>query len=121
MSAAERASEASSAEQANESAVRVNEQTEEQMARHSTRRFHSHSTQRAKSEERENWEMIADKIWERTNFGQKFELVFPTFMAQLVHYCREQACYPRAWRATGLFFRVEGFVSFYFFLSSPII
>ena len=39
MSAAERASKASSAEQANELVVRANEQTEEQMAQYSTRRF----------------------------------------------------------------------------------
>ena len=42
MSAAERASEASSAEQANELTVRANERTEERMAEYSTRRFHSH-------------------------------------------------------------------------------
>ena len=40
MSAAERASEVSSAQQANEWVVRANEQTEEQMAQYSTRRFH---------------------------------------------------------------------------------
>ena len=40
MSAAERASVASSAEHANEWAVRVNEQMEEHMAQYSTRRFH---------------------------------------------------------------------------------
>ena len=45
MSAAERAIGASSAEQANEWAKRVNKQTEEQMAQCSTRQFHSHSTQ----------------------------------------------------------------------------
>ena len=43
MSAAERASEASSAEQAKEWEVQVNERTEEHMAQYSTRRFHSHS------------------------------------------------------------------------------
>ena len=42
MSAAERVSEASNAEQANETAVRASEQTEEQMAHYCTRRFHSH-------------------------------------------------------------------------------
>ena len=44
MSAAERASEASSAEQANEIALRANQRADEQMAQYSTRRFHSHST-----------------------------------------------------------------------------
>ena len=44
MSAAERASEAGSAEQANELAVRANEQMEERMAQSSTRRNHSYST-----------------------------------------------------------------------------
>ena len=44
MSAAENASEASSAEQANEWAVRANERVDEREAQHSTRRFHSHST-----------------------------------------------------------------------------
>ena len=43
MSAAERASEASSAEQANKWAVRVNERTEEWMVPYSTHRFHGHS------------------------------------------------------------------------------
>ena len=43
MSAAERASEASSAEQANEWAVRANERADERMAQYSTRRFHNHS------------------------------------------------------------------------------
>ena len=45
-SVAERAGEASSAEQANERAVRANERTEEQIAQYSARRFHSHSTHR---------------------------------------------------------------------------
>ena len=44
MSAAERASEASIAEQANEWAVKANKQTEEQMAQYSMHRFLSHST-----------------------------------------------------------------------------
>ena len=44
MSTAERAIEASSAEQANEWAVRVNEWTEERMTKYSTRQFHSIST-----------------------------------------------------------------------------
>ena len=44
MSAAERAGKASSAEQANEWAVRANARTEEQMAHYSTRRLRSHST-----------------------------------------------------------------------------
>ena len=44
MSVAERASEASSAEQANSWMVRANKWTEEQMAQYSTRRFPSHST-----------------------------------------------------------------------------
>ena len=47
MSAAERASKASSAEQANEWAVRANEQADKQMAQYSTRRFHIVSTQSA--------------------------------------------------------------------------
>ena len=41
MSAAERASEASSAEQANEWAVRANERADERMAQYSTRQFHN--------------------------------------------------------------------------------
>ena len=45
MSAAERASEASIAEQVNELAVRVNERAWELMAQYSERQFHSHSTQ----------------------------------------------------------------------------
>ena len=44
MSAVERASEASSAEKANECAVRVNERVDEWMAQYFMRRFHSHST-----------------------------------------------------------------------------
>ena len=44
MSAVERASEASSVEQTNEWAVRVNEQADEQMAQYSTRQFHILST-----------------------------------------------------------------------------
>ena len=44
MSTVERASEASSADQANEWAARANEQVEERMAQYSTRWFHSHST-----------------------------------------------------------------------------
>ena len=43
LSAPGSASEASSAEQANEWAVRVGEQMEERMAQHSTRRFHTHA------------------------------------------------------------------------------
>ena len=42
MSAAERASEASSAEPANERAVRANEATDERVAQYSARRFHNH-------------------------------------------------------------------------------
>ena len=44
MSAVERASEASSAVQANEWALRVSERTEERMAQYSMRQFCSHST-----------------------------------------------------------------------------
>ena len=47
MSAAKRASEASSAEQANECAVRANERADERIAQHSTRRFQAISTQSA--------------------------------------------------------------------------
>ena len=43
-SAAERASEASSAEKANECVVRVNEWADERIAQYSTLRFHGHST-----------------------------------------------------------------------------
>ena len=43
----ERASEASSAEQVTESAVRANERTDERMAQYSTRRFHTISTHSA--------------------------------------------------------------------------
>ena len=46
MSAAERASEASSAKRANEWAVRANERADEQMDQHSTLRFHAISTQK---------------------------------------------------------------------------
>ena len=49
MSAAERASEASSAEQANGWAVRANERTEKRVAQYYARRFHCHSTHRATS------------------------------------------------------------------------
>ena len=44
MSAAERTSEASSAEQANEWAVQANERAEERMAQYSTRQFYITST-----------------------------------------------------------------------------
>ena len=47
MSAAERASDASSAEQVNEWLVRGNKQAEERIAQYSTRRFFSHFTHRA--------------------------------------------------------------------------
>ena len=44
MSAAESASEASIAEQADECAVRTNQRADERVARYYMRRFHSHST-----------------------------------------------------------------------------
>ena len=54
MSAAERASEASSVEQANEWAVRAYEQAYERMAQYSTRQFHGHSTHCASTLEEVN-------------------------------------------------------------------
>ena len=44
MSAAERGSEASSGEQANESEVRANKRVDEQLAQYPSRRIHSYST-----------------------------------------------------------------------------
>ena len=44
MNAAERASEANSAERANECWVRVNERMDERMAQYATCRFYGHST-----------------------------------------------------------------------------
>ena len=59
MSAEERSNEASSAEKANECAVRVNERADELMAQYSMHRFHGHST------------VIQDKL----KIGQKHSIV----------------------------------------------